>query len=71
MVAGDVGGRPDRVEHLQIGFGSKAQNLFVGLGPTDGAPSIIAAAAAPRTICRRLIRSILEFPKFISKFRAS
>src|ERR1700730_101499 len=33
---------------------------------TDGAPRVMAAAAAapPRTICRRLMRSILEFPPY-------
>ena len=47
-----------------IRIGTDAGDLHRGWVWTDGAPRVIAAAAAvpPRTTCRRLMRSILEFP---------
>ena len=62
VVARDVGGRPDRIEDFQIGLRHEAEGLPAFWAWTDGAPSVMAAAAAaPRTTCRRLMRSILEF----------
>jgi hypothetical protein len=64
VVARDVGGVPDWIEDLQIGLGNEAEGLPIVWAWTDGAPNAaeVAAAAAPRTTCRRLIRSILAFP---------
>src|ERR1700751_398012 len=50
VIARDVGGRPDRIEHAQIRLGDKAQGLLIG-GPPAPARSEAGAGRPPGRDC--------------------